>query len=380
METSALNGTNVNEALELWGKNKDPKDKMKIRQIQQLILEEVGDYWKNDPYEVVGYLQDFPNWSPEKIANLFKEMVQYRKENNIDTLMDRYTPPPEMGYMPAFMLKDMDRDGDPIYVTRVGAWRAMDMINDPRIGADGLLQYTQFLQEYVGTRYLGKNVPSSWNWQTEYFEKNVHDINPNRRRYKQFTSVFDMEGLNWSQHLKSPLFDVMGIMSRRGQDYYAGTAKRVIILRAPRMFKMAWNMVKHFVDPQMQELIEISSAGDYLDVWDKYMTRESLPTCMGNPDPTRNDCEEMMMPGYFQHVKMEGGSIPQNIPYKDIKKDVATGAATTRMETASLTDDESLSGGDEQQQPLSLPKVSARSFSLLRGHLDPITDQVVFQN
>ena len=249
-------------------------------------------------------------------------------------------------YFPAFLLEDLDRDGNPVYVVRVGAWQAWDMYNDPRIGPQGILDYSQFLQELMGTRNMN-GIPKDWNWQTTYYEPKAG------KRYTQFTNVFDMEGLSWSQQLKSPLFNIMGISSRRGQDYYAGTAKRIIVLRAPRIFKMAWSMIKHFVDPQMQELIVFTSTSDYLQVWDKYIDRKALPACMhpqGQGQP---------MPGWWEHVQMQGGRVPKDLPQKDIKK-------LQTMDTASMTDDDEESLMDDT----SSSTVSARSVSLLKGHLD----------
>ena len=101
-------------------------------------------------------------------------------------------------------------------------------------------------------------------------------------------------------------------MARISQDFYAGMAKRVIILRAPALFEFGWNnVVKHFFDPHIRDLIVFSNADNYLEVLDTFIDLRVLPACLA---PGHG--EGMAMPFYFRKVHLEGGLIPEETNYK----------------------------------------------------------------
>lgn len=280
----------------------DAVDQGKMRELQRLL--EDLDHWKNDPYEVARYLKDFHKFSVPKIAAMFRKMVEWRLANHIDTFCESYGTPPEIfQYFPCYVLKDLDRDGDPIVVSRLGVLDAWGIYQT--VGADAVLDYFIFFQEMVSTRY-NHGVPPHWNWQPQYYEPLVG----NNRRVTQFTSIVDVEGLS-RRHLRPAIFGILNRIARTGQDYYAGVAKRIIILRAPRIFQMGWNLCKHFFDPHIMELITITTSGDYLDLCDQYMDLTAFPACM-YPGVGQGQA----MPGYFETVRLEGGMIPDAIGSK----------------------------------------------------------------
>jgi len=73
------------------------------------------------------------------------------------------------------------------------------------------------------------------------------------------------------------------------------------------MFEVGWNIVKHFFDPHIQELIVFASPEHYLQILDEYIEIERLPECIA-PGIGKGQA----MPGYFQQVHLEGGPIPTN--------------------------------------------------------------------
>jgi len=93
-------------------------------------------------------------------------------------------------------------------------------------------------------------------------------------------------------------------------DFYPGYTKRVIIIRAPSVFTIAWSICKHFYTPHFKKIFTFANNGNYLDVVDEFIDREVLPPII-NPETGKGT----PMPGYFEQVHMEGGKIPQNYYY-----------------------------------------------------------------
>ena len=248
------------------------EEQAKMRQLQQKLSD--IDHWKNDPYEVVRYLVEY-YFQVDKAAKMFRSMVEWRIANHMDTFLTDYGMPPEIfQYLPLFLLRDLDYEGDPLYVLRVGALDAWGLYQ--QTGRKAVLDYTKFLQEITTTRHCivkGDPFPAHWNWQTEYYEQLA------QRRLRQRTMIVDLEGLS-HKHLRPALFSVLQAFSRIDQDDNAGFERRIILFPAPRIFSLAWNLVKHFFDAHIQALLCFTTSTNYLEVCDQYLDRKSLPVVM----------------------------------------------------------------------------------------------------
>lgn len=336
--------TNVTAVISLW--KFDADQEAKLREIRDLIAD--IRHWKNDPYEVVRYLVEFYFQVP-RAAKMFRKMVEWRVEENMDSFLADYGVPDEIfQFVPQFLLRDLDYDGDPIYVMRIGALDAWGLYQ--KTGAKALLDYLKFTQEITTIRYMnGTSIPEHWQWQTAYYEPLA------KHRVRQFTLIVDLEGFCPSQ-LKPALFGLLKEVTRIGQDYYAGFGKRIIVFRAPRIFSVAWNIAKYFVDPHIQALISFTTPRDYLDVCDHYFDRNSLPSLMGPSQGTG-----VPMPGYFECIRMEGGTPSSDMEMKSSipeAKRKATGDTCTSSEAGSSVN------------------ILATGVSLFKGHLNP-ANQVV---
>ena len=54
-------------------------------------------------------------------VEMFKNMIEWRKENNVETILKDYTPDKLLWrYYPGAMLKGYDKEGDPVYLERLG--------------------------------------------------------------------------------------------------------------------------------------------------------------------------------------------------------------------------------------------------------------------
>lgn len=270
---------NLQEMGRLWNLSED--DLAKLRSLKESILD--VHHWKNDPYEVIRFFKSYNGNS--KIEDQFRKMIIWRVEQKMDHFLSTYgSPDPIFHHMPICVLKGLDKDQDPIYVDRIGVCDHHSLLR--HVGQDSIVNYITFLREL-------NSQPSFWK---PYEEETGHKV-------RSFTVIFDLEGLS-GRHCRPAMLGLLKKISKLSQDYYSGWAKRILVIRAPPIFKLLyWKIVKKFFAPHVRKMIEFSQ-GDYMALLDKYIDREVLPPVIC---PESNGAA---MPGYYENVKLEGGRIP----------------------------------------------------------------------
>lgn len=69
------------------------------------------DHWKNNPYEVTRFVTGPQGFA--QAETLFRAMIDWRIENNVDTILDTYKPPKILlDYLPSAILAGYDKDGE----------------------------------------------------------------------------------------------------------------------------------------------------------------------------------------------------------------------------------------------------------------------------
>ena len=272
---------NLQKVANLWNLCEADVDGMKK------LRERISDirHWKNDPFEAIRYYQEYKG-QLDKIEQKFREMIEWRRKNNMEAFLKYYGSPPVLFHqLPVCVLQGTDKDGDPIYVARIGACDFYPLLK--HFGTDAVVEYVIFIREMT-------NHPEFW--KSNYEQQTSH-------RVRNYTVIFDLEGLG-TRHLKSGIRAAMKRTSRISQDFYAGWCKRILYIRAPAISTYVWNLVKPLFDPQLQEVMQVSGHSDYLQMLDKYIDREVLPAeiCPIQGKGTA-------MKGYFENVNLQGGPI-----------------------------------------------------------------------
>ena len=99
----------VQLVIDTW--NSPPEEAERLWRLQK-SLQDV-DHWKNKPGELMRYLRG-PQ-GPDNAEQLFRDMIEWRIENGIDTLLQDYKPPQALvEHFPSVLLKGTDRSGDPV--------------------------------------------------------------------------------------------------------------------------------------------------------------------------------------------------------------------------------------------------------------------------
>ncbi|CAB9501459.1 SEC14-like protein [Seminavis robusta] len=241
-------------------------------------------HWKNNPYEVIRFVTGPQGF--HKAEELFRDMVKWRIENNMETILDTYKPPKALlRYYPSAILKGYDKEGDPIYLERGGAMDGPGLLS--RFGRERLLQFVIW----------GRELSFRGRWIEEYELKQG-------RPPTRLTIIYDLSGLN-SSHLKAGVLPLMNEAMKITQLRYNGIAKRMIVIRAPSIFSLVWGVVKYAFPKAAMKKFVFSGPKNHLEVLDKYVDRDVLPPCIV---PGGKGTVAVEMSPY-----LDGGIIPENI-------------------------------------------------------------------
>lgn len=297
----------VTEMWELTGEKQD-----KLLDLKHRIAD--IDYWKNDPYQVIRFLKEV-QYNATKAEELFRADHKWRTENDIDSLLDTYHPPLITKYFPIATLKGCDLEGDPIHVQRPGAADVWGIFQ--RLGED----------ETYNLAVYYRDMDLRGPWHQKYEEEHGHPV-------KHFTVILDLEGLS-KDHARASMIPLTKRVLEMAQQRYPSIAKRIIVLRAPRIFRLMWAVAQNFVQDNVKDLIVFTNPDNYLEVLDKYVDRSVLPPCLcegGRGEATIG----------FENVRFEGGKLPpaewtDSQLLQHLKEDQAKGARQPASEPPTAT-------------------------------------------
>ena len=250
----------VAAVVQLWDLSE--KEQEALVTLGTKLHKDYNSHRKTEPTEVVRFLRARPN-DVKAAEKMFRNMMEWRQQNNVDTILQDYTPPSELiNKYPGAVLKGVDKDGDPIFVGRVGVTDGVGMIE--KYGHDEMIKHAIWIREMVST--------GSW---IQDFEN--QGGNGKRRPIKRMTIIEDCFGVSYSTHMNRKLTSVYSDVMRLDQDNYPETAKRLLIIRVPTIFRLVWSIIKHFFDKGVVEKMVFVSCSDYQEVLQQYIDLEVLP-------------------------------------------------------------------------------------------------------
>ena len=111
------------------------------------------DHWKNNPFDAIRFVTGPQGF--EKAEELFRTMIDWRIDNNIDNILETYKPPKVLlNYLPSAILAGYDKEGDPIYLERGGAMDGHGLLT--RYGRERLMKHKKSPLEHI---FFMKNFP-----------------------------------------------------------------------------------------------------------------------------------------------------------------------------------------------------------------------------
>lgn len=91
--------------------------------------------------------------------------------------------------------------------------------------------------------------------------------------------IYDVEGLGL-KHLWRPAIETYGEILQMFEDNYPEGLKRLFVIKAPKLFPVAYNLVKHFLSENTRQKIHILGA-NWQEELLKYIDAEELPGIYG---------------------------------------------------------------------------------------------------
>ncbi|XP_059192971.1 SEC14-like protein 2 [Centropristis striata] len=232
------------------------------------------------------------NFNVQKSEAMIRKHIEFRKHMKVDTILSDWRPPEVIEKYLSGGMCGYDREGSPIWYDVIGPV-------DPK----GLF-LSASKQDFIKSKIKDcELLRLECNLQTQRLGTNVEAI----------TMIYDVEGLGL-KHLWKPAIETYGEILQMFEDNYPEGLKRLFVIKAPKLFPVAYNLVKHFLSENTRQKIHILG-GNWQEVLLKYIDAEELPVIYGGKltdpdgDPrcrTRINHVGPVPPSYYvrDHVKV----------------------------------------------------------------------------
>ena len=176
------------------------------------------------------FLREWRGKVPAAVA-AFERMIAWRLQHGVDGIADvtsdnYYQPPADFAYFPQAILQGTDRQGNPIYIERTGATYLWDLLH--RHGPDETVRASTWIRE--------KCTAGEWvaTWEATA-----------GRGLSGTTTIVDLQGL-CRKHMAWNILQAVKSGTQIIQANWPCEANRVIIIRAPALFRYVWSFLKPF--------------------------------------------------------------------------------------------------------------------------------------
>uniref|UniRef100_A0A3Q2UEP4 SEC14-like lipid binding 8 n=1 Tax=Fundulus heteroclitus TaxID=8078 RepID=A0A3Q2UEP4_FUNHE len=181
--------------------------------------------------------------------------MEFRKQMKVDAIITDWRPPEVIEKYLSGGMCGYDREGSPVWYDVIGPV-------DPK----GLF-LSASKQDFIKSKIRDcEMLQQECRLQSERLGSNVESI----------TMIYDVEGLGL-KHLWKPAIETYGEMF---EDNYPEGLKRLFVIKAPKLFPVAYNLVKHFLSENTRQKIYILGA-NWQEVLLKYIDAEELPAIYG---------------------------------------------------------------------------------------------------
>ncbi|XP_034072576.1 SEC14-like lipid binding 8 [Gymnodraco acuticeps] len=233
------------------------------------------------------------NFNTQKSEAMLRKHLEFRKQMKVDAIITDWRPPEVIEKYLSGGMCGHDREGSPVWYDVIGPV-------DPK----GLF-LSASKQDFIKSKIRDCEVlQQECDVQSQKLGRNVESI----------TMIYDVEGLGL-KHLWKPAIETYTEILQMFEANYPEGLKRLFVIKAPKLFPVAYNLVKHFLSENTRQKINILGA-NWQEVLMKYIDAEELPVIYGGKltDPDGDPrCRTMIHhvspvpPSYYvrDHVKME---------------------------------------------------------------------------
>lgn len=242
------------------------------------------------------------NWNLDASEKMLRQSLKWRQEWGVDGSLKTWQPPEAIAKYQPSGTTGYDKDGAPVIVVVFGGLDIVGMLHSA--AKQDLIRAT-----------------------VQILERNM-DLSA-KTGQNQVCVIFDMENWSLKQYAWRPAAEVVIQLIQMYSNNYPEILKACFIINAPRIFSVAFNIVKKFMDEYTISKIQIH--GSNSNKWKKAIlqniTPENLPAHYGGSltDPDGN-------PKYTTKVQ-QGGKIPETYYLKNLQ----TGDPDSESEYTSVT-------------------------------------------
>uniref|UniRef100_A0A0B6Z7E2 CRAL-TRIO domain-containing protein n=1 Tax=Arion vulgaris TaxID=1028688 RepID=A0A0B6Z7E2_9EUPU len=230
----------------------------------------------HDDYFLLRFLRA-RNFDYKKSEVMLRNHMRWREQNNADTILQDFEPPEVMRKYYTGGLFGQDKEGSFLWVEPMGHLDIKGILMSMR--KQDVIRSKTWLMEDIYRQFAIKSKEQG-------------------RRVDQIVILFDLEKFGM-KHLWKPGMDVFIEIVSLFEDHYPETLKRTFIFNAPRIFPIAYSLIRPFLSEATHKKVMICGA-NYKEVLLQYIEADQLPKQWGGScvDPDGNPrCPSKIVPG-----------------------------------------------------------------------------------
>ncbi|KAH8367497.1 hypothetical protein KR084_005245, partial [Drosophila pseudotakahashii] len=242
-----------------------PMQESKLLELRKM-LDGVDDLEHVPSYQTILRFLAARDWHVSQAFAMLRDSLSWRREHRIDFLLSDYSKPAVVVEHFPGGWHHLDKDGRPVYILRLGHMDVKGLLKS--LGMDGLLRLALHI-----------------------CEEGIQKINESADRLEKpvltWSLLVDLEGLSM-RHLWRPGIKALLYIIETVERNYPETMGRVLVVRAPRVFPIAWTIVSAFIDEHTRSkfLFYGPDCAHMKDGLAQYLDGEIVPDFLGGPCKT----------------------------------------------------------------------------------------------
>lgn len=213
----------------------------------------------HDDYFLLRWLRA-RNFNVAQAEAMLRENLQWRKQNNVDAILDDYEPTEVLKkYYPGGLVGH-DKEGCPLWIIPFGYTDIKGLFYSVK-KSDFIRHIIQQLE------YSAQDMAA----QTEKLGRVI----------EMHSFIFDLENFNLKQIAWKPALDMIINLVTMYEDHYPEMLKKAYVINAPKIYPIIYNMVKPFLSEETAKKIHVFGKDKWKEALLQDIAPEELPVHWG---------------------------------------------------------------------------------------------------